>query len=785
MSSDRKKVSLPLDTAGALALAPADSSLPDGFVPATKAQVAYWRELCGVLSGAGSAGVRDTDWPADLAPSKPTLAALVGRGLIVRRKRAWHLKRHWYTLLSQLRATAVDTPRLTIADRPAPGLPTYGELQVWESLCRWLDGQPKCRAPLPMLDVPGVNLVTSGMLQSMRRQKLLRHTGDCHWALSSKWKTQLLALWHGVTKATGEHQSTVAPEACPSSVAAGLDTWYLNRLDEHGLSPRLKVQLDDLQEVARHNDEEVDSPWRYDGMPLRMYRAGVSATQGGGVSWSYILRNPSLTLLIRKVPLGGIVLQARLGSECLWRLTPLRALDELDVLVRRMWSLRRPSTQAHWQVSQAHLAHDVANTTIELDQLERYVSRSRRQSLYEGAQADLQSLYRLVDGQREGQGDDGIFDPFLDLPWEDPFVNETDELLNDLFADPDDAEERQVPELVAVEERAVTAHRWGRRLSGVTWSPGGAISFVQYDKVLEGRLRNKRFMEPIWRAQRWDGKAPVTRYEARLRRDALRVLGLPPELRASLDNPWTFLQHLSAIWAYVVGHAPGGETATTCPAVADQTDIAWLRRVVPEDDINRSRWPTDPTWQVVQAAPFTDAPPTARRLLRREQHLHSVWHLDVGAYGYLVSRTALLHPDGETYDVSQAARELVTVFTHIAALPGKELGELVRERRRARGLSIRPAAKVLPPAPLAFAVPSDKDLAALDATMEQAFVTDPQLLDELHAARVRLTERRLQEVLLQLDESACQGAGASEIARLEAAYDAEMTAYRRLAHSGG
>ncbi len=74
-------------------------------------------------------------------------------------------------------------------------------------------------------------------------------------------------------------------------------------------------------------------------------------------------------------------------------------------------------------------------------------------------------------------------------------------------------------------------YRWGKRLSGVTWSPGGAISFVQYDKTLEGRLRNKRFMEPIWRAAGWDGKASVIRHEARLRRDALRTLGLPAEIQ--------------------------------------------------------------------------------------------------------------------------------------------------------------------------------------------------------------------------------------------------------------
>ena len=88
--------------------------------------------------------------------------------------------------------------------------------------------------------------------------------------------------------------------------------------------------------------------------------------------------------------------------------------------------------------------------------------------------------------------------------------------------------------------------------------------------------------------------------------------------------------------------------------------MAWIRRVTPvEGDTNRSRWPTDPIWQVVQAASFADADPSARRLMRREQHLLSVKHLDAGAYGYLVSRTAYLHPEGENWDVSWAARELV------------------------------------------------------------------------------------------------------------------------------
>ena len=356
-----------------------------------------------------------------------------------------------------------------------------------------------------MAAIPDVGEASSELLLAMRKAKLLRHRSDCLWALSPRWKSILLELWHGVTKAEGERESGAGNEPIPFSVAAGIDTWYLNRLDSAGLTPELKMQLEDLQELARHNDEEMETPWRYDGAPLLMYHAGVNTSQGGGVSWSYILRNASLTLLIRKTPLGSIVAQARLGSVCLWRLTPRRALDELDALVRRMWrgSLRHPrKQQGKWQVSQVHLAHDIANTTIALEQLDRYVSRSRRQSVFEAAQADLQSLYAVVD-ERRTEDDSDLVDPLLDLRWEDAFLPDQEESL-DPFLDDEDAASpgrHQAIEPMAAEERAAQVYRWGKRLSGVTWSPGGAISFVEYDKTLEGRLRNKRFMEPIWGAR--------------------------------------------------------------------------------------------------------------------------------------------------------------------------------------------------------------------------------------------------------------------------------------------
>jgi hypothetical protein len=138
-----------------------------------------------------------------------------------------------------------------------------------------------------------------------------------------------------------------------------------------------------------------------------MYRGGVNTDQGG-VSWSYILRNTSLALLIREAPLGGIVAQARLGSECLWCLTPRRVLDEVDALIRRMWAspvpFRRDRTSgpARWQVSQVHLAVNVTNAPPAAEQTERFVSRSRAQAVYVAAQFEVEQLMRAIRGD-EGE----------------------------------------------------------------------------------------------------------------------------------------------------------------------------------------------------------------------------------------------------------------------------------------------------------------------------------------------------------------------------------------------
>src|SRR5262249_41450506 len=82
-----------------------------------------------------------------------------------------------------------------------------------------------------------------------------------------------------------------------------------------------------------------------------------------------------------------------------------------------------------------------------------------------------------------------------------------------------------------------------------TFSPGGDLSMVLYDKVLQGRLSGKRHMEPLWAASGWQPGVSVTRHEARLRRPAVREVGLVGEARSCLDDPWECLTHLTAIFA--------------------------------------------------------------------------------------------------------------------------------------------------------------------------------------------------------------------------------------------
>jgi hypothetical protein len=821
---------VPAPSASSASSAAGQRGLP-GLPPLTKARVHYWRELCGALSWAGTTGLPSAAaFPPAARPDRADLKALVAYGIVTRRKRAWHLTRRWHARLSALQAEAVDTPPLRLCERPAPGLPSYAELQAWEAICCWLDTQPRQRARLPFsalatfarqysseaLSALGLGEregetseaerearegrdVPAGLLRGMRSARLVRHTRACEWVLAKAWRERLLALWQGYDRCKRELPAVVqAALAEPRSLVAGIDTWVLNwRVEEaEPLPPRLRKDLDDYQAQAREAETEVETRWLYDGVPLRMYLWGTKAEHGGGVSWSYVLLTPSLRLVIRKAALGGIIAQARLGAECLWRLTARRALDELDALVRRIWA-KGGKEAGHWQVSQVHLAHDVANAPILEDWRDRFISRSRSQVDYEASAAKLHALRRVLRGARNGaagNGGDGAgwdssagWDGFDDdtedaLDWgvdwdaeyglDDADVADEWDALGSLgqrtARNDDDPFEEQA------QDRAVTSYRRGKRLSGLTWSAGGPISVVLYRKDWELGRRQRAYMEPLWAAAGWQREEPVTRTEVRLRRPAFRALRLPnvSDVRA-LDNPWTMLDHLDAIFATVVGVAD-----EVCP---DAVNVSWLRLVVPsEEETNHARWETDPTWRVIQAAPFTPASASAltpaRRLIRRTEHVRCAEQLDGILYGLLVRRVAELHPQGEQWDVSRAVGDVAPALTELAAQPEKEFGQRVRVRRQELGLPVARAGKVLPlrtsPPPLE---PSEA-LAALDA--------EPPEMDQERAAwRARLAERRMREAHLALEEAEQQGASPQALesatrvfAQAVAVYTAAQTA---------
>jgi len=376
----------------------------------------------------------------------------------------------------------------------------------------------------------------------------------------------------------------------------------------------------------------------------------------------------------------------------------------LHALIRRLWGREK----GWWQVGYAHLAHDVANAPLEREQLDRYVSRSRRQAVYDAAQEEMARLLREA-RPRDAAGagldhldqlewdalptEDTLFD------WEAEFGEDEEVLLVDAFIeegsmwDPlsgmSQAAKQAKAELEAdAEERAITAYRWGKRLSGVAFSPGGTVSFVMYRKDWEGRLTGKRHMEPLWKASGWDGVAPVTRHEARLVREPIRELRLAGTERSALDDPWEFLACACDVWGSIVGRSEA------CPGAVD---VAWIRRVVPRaGESNRSRWDTDPAWRVVQRADFGPTPLAVRRLIRQQQRIHDIKMLDQQLLGLLKTREALLRVDPTDRDLSVALRDVLQALERELVRRGEDFGEAARRRRRDRGLPVGMGAKVLP-----------------------------------------------------------------------------------------
>src|SRR5262249_9293207 len=107
-------------------------------------------------------------------------------------------------------------------------------------------------------------------------------------------------------------------------------------------------------------------------------------------------------------------------------------VDELHALVRRMWlrplPFRRRSAgttgqigekgPARWQVSQLHLAVDVAHAPLELKQADRYVSRFRSQAVYQAVKAEVEQPLHAVEGEGGGDGGNDKLRAPLVMDWD-------------------------------------------------------------------------------------------------------------------------------------------------------------------------------------------------------------------------------------------------------------------------------------------------------------------------------------------------------------------------------
>lgn len=113
---------------------------------------------------------------------------------------------------------------------------------------------------------------------------------------------------------------------------------------------------------------------------------------------------------------------------------------------------------------------------------------------------------------------------------------------------------------------------------------GSALYGRQYDKLASLEIQNKQYMREIWLNNGWDGTSPVRRQEFSLSGDFLRQVQVFEVQDAPLDyrDFDRFLGVADEIWHYLTHD--------------------WLRLTVPDPcDQTKSRWQTDPLWEVIQS----------------------------------------------------------------------------------------------------------------------------------------------------------------------------------------
>ncbi|MBA3822769.1 MAG: hypothetical protein H0X24_02550, partial [Ktedonobacterales bacterium] len=220
---------------------------------------------------------------------------------------------------------------------------------------------------------------------------------------------------------------------------------------------------------------------------------------------------------------------------------------------------------------------------------------------------------------------------------------------------------------------------------GIGFSPGADMSAAWYDKILEERKHKKPWMREIHKAGGWELGMRLTRIELRYRRGILNELEVAHGTEKGarwFDDPYVTLDHLGEAWGFGVGYPPEFDR------LPDVTHRGWMRLAVPDStDGTRSRWDTDPLWEVVQRAPFLHGLP--KPLKRAKEAKPDLDQIDAEIRGMLVTRAMLR---GSYLDApASLPGELVAFQERITewdAHVGRVFSEDVRERARMSGKQV-------------------------------------------------------------------------------------------------
>jgi hypothetical protein len=165
-----------------------------------------------------------------------------------------------------------------------------------------------------------------------------------------------------------------------------------------------------------------------------------------------------------------------------------------------------------------------------------------------------------------------------------------------------------------------------------------ALSCRIYDKSRELEQSGKEWFVDLWRAHGWsEDDGCVWRVEFSFKREALHELQQENTSHEvvfwGLEDAYELPDRLPVLWAYATGQVDGGP---------DGVPDGWLRCVVPNDDKNRSRWPTHPVWQLIQTAFLNpmEAPPQFGKIVRKRWEEHNIDKGIEQVMGYLTSLAA-------------------------------------------------------------------------------------------------------------------------------------------------